>query len=66
MRIGAKRTSVTLEPEFWNELERIARTEGLSLARLFERVDNECPRDNGFASALRVFALKARIPRTLG
>lgn len=55
------RTSVSLEPEFWDALDAIARAERRSLASLIAEIDRlrlarkPAP---GLASALRVFALR--------
>ena len=48
-------TSVTLEPEFWDELKAIAARKGTSLNKLIERID--AARDTNLSSALRVFVL---------
>jgi len=48
-------TSVTLEPEFWDELKAIAARKGTSLNKLIEGID--ATRDTNLSSALRVFVL---------
>ena len=48
-------TSVTLEPEFWDELKAIAACKGTSLNKLIEVID--AARDTNLSSALRVFVL---------
>jgi predicted DNA-binding ribbon-helix-helix protein len=54
--IQKHRTSVALEPEFWQVLEREARKEGVSLSAFIARID--AGRGNSpLASALRVRAL---------
>lgn len=53
--IAGHRTSVSLEPEFWNELSAIARTEGRSLADLIASVDGA--RRGGLSRALRLLVL---------
>jgi predicted DNA-binding ribbon-helix-helix protein len=58
--LSGHRTSVRLEPEFWDAIERAARARGVSLASLIggidaARIENE--NAEGLASALRVFAL---------
>jgi len=50
-------TSVALEPEFWAVLEDWARTEGISLAALLQRLDAGRGR-RPLASACRVAALE--------
>jgi predicted DNA-binding ribbon-helix-helix protein len=54
--IAGHRTSVALEPEFWNALQAQARDERLPLAALVARVD-EARGERNLASALRVHVL---------
>ena len=49
-------TSLALEPEFWDVLDELARTDGLSLAALIARID-EGRGERPLASACRVAAL---------
>ncbi len=54
------RTSILLEPEFWDAIERAADLRGASLASLVADIDDDRVRRGlagGLASALRVFAL---------
>lgn len=53
--IGALRTSMRLEPEFWSALNDIARVEGLSLDALCTRVDAQRGAHSRTA-AMRLFA----------
>jgi predicted DNA-binding ribbon-helix-helix protein len=55
--IQGHRTSISLEPEFWAELNAIAVAEKLSLAELVSRIDRERGTRN-LSSAARVFILK--------
>ena len=55
--IAGHRTSVALEPEFWDALERCARRRGDTLAALVLAVDAERAPTRPLASALRVHAL---------
>jgi predicted DNA-binding ribbon-helix-helix protein len=57
MRVGAIRTSLRLEPEFWAYLAEVARPRGLRLAALVNEVAEATPGRASLASALRVFAL---------
>lgn len=60
--IEGHRTSVALEPAFWDVLETVSQRDGVSLAALVSTVDKaraEDPSRPGLASALRVFALLA-------
>ena len=58
--IRGHRTSLSLEPQFWDELKRIADARGLSIASLIAEVDagrGSEPKSN-LSSALRVFVLE--------
>ena len=54
--IAEHRTSVSLEPEFWDALKRIAKQQNVTPAALITRIDAD--RTGGLSSALRVFVLK--------
>jgi len=54
------RTSIALEPEFWDVLRELAGREGVALAALIARVDAGRQPEQPLASALRVFALRER------
>ena len=57
--IGNHRTSISLEPEFWDVLEIIAKEQNVSLSKLVLKIDNEKPKDyNNLASYIRVWVLK--------
>ena len=57
--IGNHRTSISLEPEFWNALEIKAKEQDLSLSKLVLEIDNEKPKDyNNLASYIRIWVLK--------
>jgi predicted DNA-binding ribbon-helix-helix protein len=56
--IAGHRTSVALEPEFWQALEAWAKSRGEPLAALVLEVDAERPPSRALASALRVRALR--------
>ncbi|MEE8275875.1 MAG: ribbon-helix-helix domain-containing protein [Alphaproteobacteria bacterium] len=53
--IAGHRTSVSLEREFWDELRRLARDDGVSVNELVTRIDRE--RTSGLSSAIRVNVL---------
>jgi len=55
--IAGHRTSVALEPEFWEVLESAARRRGEPLAAFVMAVDAERSPERPLASALRVRAL---------
>ena len=57
--IGKHRTSISLEPEFWDALELKANEQGVSLSKLILKIDNEKPKDyNNLASYIRIWVLK--------
>ena len=57
--IGNHRTSISLEPEFWNALEIKANEQDVSLSKLVLKIDNEKPKDyNNLASYIRIWILK--------
>jgi predicted DNA-binding ribbon-helix-helix protein len=58
--LNGHRTSILLEPEFWDAIERAARARAVSLASLIAEIDAgrvKTESAEGLASALRVFAL---------
>jgi predicted DNA-binding ribbon-helix-helix protein len=60
-RLAGHRTSVALEPEFWDALEAMASARGTSLAGLVADIDAARSEQLvPLASALRVAALRAR------
>ena len=57
--IGNHRTSISLEPEFWDILEIQAKEQDVSLSKLILKIDNGKPKDyNNLASFIRVWVLK--------
>jgi predicted DNA-binding ribbon-helix-helix protein len=61
--LAGHRTSVALEPEFWQALAVIAASRGRSMAALVAEVDAARGPAKPLASALRVFALTQPAPR---
>jgi len=64
MRIAGHRTSIALETEFWEALERIAAERSMSLPRLLASIDEtRVKTEDGpsLASSVRVFVLQNRI-----
>ncbi|MDP6404602.1 MAG: ribbon-helix-helix domain-containing protein [Alphaproteobacteria bacterium] len=57
VRIAGHPTSVSLEPEFWAQLKRLAAARGLSLNALITGIDAQ--RNSALSGALRVFVLRA-------
>ena len=57
--IGNHRTSISLEPEFWDALELKANEQDVSLSKLVLKIDNQKPKDyNNLASYIRIWVLK--------
>ena len=56
IKIAGHRTSVALEAEFWDALERLAAARGVSLAALIVEIDGTRA-SNNLASALRLHVL---------
>ena len=54
--ISGHASSVSLEPEFWDELRLIADRLGLSLNQLVSQIDSD--RTGNLSSAIRVFVFK--------
>jgi predicted DNA-binding ribbon-helix-helix protein len=57
--LAGHRTSVALEPEFWEVLRRLAEQRKSSLSQLVTSADNERSAGQGLASALRLLALRS-------
>ncbi|EKF20831.1 ribbon-helix-helix domain-containing protein [Nitratireductor pacificus] len=56
--IRGHRTSVSLEPPFFQELERIAGARGQTVAAVIAMIDNARDDDTNLSSALRLFVLE--------
>lgn len=56
IRIAHHNTSISLEPEFWDELKAIAERESVPLNQLVAQVD--AARAGNLSSALRLYVLK--------
>lgn len=54
--LAGHRTSLSLEPEFWDALKAAARAESLSLNALIGHIDRE--RSTNLSSAVRVYLLR--------
>ena len=61
--LAGHRTSVALEPEFWQALAAIAASRSHTMAALVAEVDEARGPAKPLASALRVFALTQPTPR---
>jgi len=63
--IAGHRTSVSLEPQFWEALGEIAAAEGRSIAALIAAIDRRRPRGDSLSSAIRLHVL-ASLRRRVG
>src|SRR5262245_24923783 len=57
MKIGGRRTSVSIEQPFFDALQDIAASRGMPVATLVSTIDRERQHDN-LSSAIRVFVLE--------
>jgi predicted DNA-binding ribbon-helix-helix protein len=55
--IDGHRTSVSIEPEFWDALTGLAKAQGRGVNTLIAEIDRA--RDGNLSSAIRVYVLKA-------
>jgi predicted DNA-binding ribbon-helix-helix protein len=58
--LAGHRTSVALEPEFWDALFELAERRSQPLSALVAAVDADRTPDQPLASSLRIFALQSR------
>lgn len=63
LTLKGHRTSVSLEAEFWEAFQALARARGLSVNELAAEVDQGRTGDVGLASAIRVWVLRALTAR---
>ena len=57
LTLKGHRTSVSLEPEFWEAFRALARREGVPINELAARIDAGRGMERGLASAIRVYIL---------
>lgn len=65
LAIDGHKTSISLEPLFWDMLREAAAREGIALARLVARIDAERIRANpapGLAGAIRIWLVSGDRP----
>ncbi len=58
LTLRGHRTSVSLEPEFWQAFRAIADSTGMPINALAARIDAERGTDLGLASAIRLHVLR--------
>jgi predicted DNA-binding ribbon-helix-helix protein len=61
LAIEGRKTSISLENEFWDELKKIAQRRGVSVASLIGSIDRT-QRGANLSSKIRVFVLEAHLP----
>jgi predicted DNA-binding ribbon-helix-helix protein len=64
--VGSKKTSISLEDEFWQELQAIASEYSLHMSRLLDHIAKQNPHSPNLSSSIRLFVLaevKARAGR---
>jgi predicted DNA-binding ribbon-helix-helix protein len=59
--LAGRKTSISLEDDFWKGLKDIARRDERTLAAIMEEIDDE--RDGNLSSAVRVFVLRDAMAR---
>jgi predicted DNA-binding ribbon-helix-helix protein len=64
LTLRGHRTSVSLEPEFWQAFRAIAAREGRAINELAAEIDAARGADRGLASAIRVFVLGWHLARS--
>jgi len=58
LSLAGHRTSISLEPDFWAEVDRIAQQQGRSVASLVGAID-AAREDEPLASSVRVWVLRS-------
>lgn len=56
--LSGHQTSISLEPEFISELQRIAKTQNKSIASIISELDKTRTPNQNLSSAIRVWILK--------
>lgn len=63
LTLHGHRTSVSLEPEFWEAFRAIATERDVPINALAAEIDEARGADRGLASAIRVFVLEHHLSR---
>ncbi|MEE4119648.1 MAG: ribbon-helix-helix domain-containing protein [Paracoccaceae bacterium] len=58
LTLAGHRTSVSLEPEFWEAFREIAAARGQALNALAAEIDRDRGLETGLATAIRLFVLR--------
>ena len=65
VRIAGHRTSLSLEPHFWDALKEVAMLRGVSLSALIAQIDERREKVN-LSSAIRIFLFREAAQGRLG
>jgi predicted DNA-binding ribbon-helix-helix protein len=57
IELGGKTTSISLEEEFWQEMQAIVQSRGMTMERLVTEIDTSRTHHN-LSSALRIYVLR--------
>ena len=57
INIAGHKTSISLEPEFWQEVKNICEIENKTIRKIITEID-ETSMDNNLSSKIRIFVLK--------
>ena len=55
--VGSKKTSISLENEFWQELRAIASEHSVHMSRLLDHIAKQNPNSPNLSSSIRLFVL---------
>ena len=58
LKISGHATSISLEDEFWVQLDNIAKQKQLSIPILIAQIDEQRQEDQNLSSAIRVYILQ--------
>jgi predicted DNA-binding ribbon-helix-helix protein len=64
IHLHARKTSLSLEDEFWNAFRQIAAARSQRLADLINAIDDERPKGLNLSSAIRLYVLRHFRPST--
>jgi predicted DNA-binding ribbon-helix-helix protein len=62
--LSGHKTSITLESEFFDSLQKLAIRQNRSIAAIINDIDSTRPRDRNLSSAVRVWILQQAILQT--
>ena len=56
--VDGRKTSVTLEDEFWTALKEIATIQNVGMSKLISTIDSQRQNNTNLSSAIRVYVLR--------